>query len=67
MKTDESVPINDPNLRSFWPNPNVPLAFCPVEGGKESTPIETTRSNEQSKSNLKEVRKVESSMHSQSA
>ena len=40
--------------------------ILPVEGDKESTPIETTRSSEQSKSNLKEVRKVESSIHSQS-
>ena len=65
MKTDESVPTNDPNLQSFWPNPNVPLAFCHVEGDEESTAIKTTHSSEQSKSNQKEVRKVVSSIQSQ--
>lgn len=59
LKTDESVPTNDPKLpQSFWPDPSVPLAFCHVEGEEESTPIKTTHSGEDSKSNQKEVRKV---------
>ncbi|KAJ7378386.1 helicase [Desmophyllum pertusum] len=58
LKTDTSVPTRDPRLQSFWPT-NVPMAFCHVEGEEESSAIKTAQSNEQSKANEKEVRKVE--------
>ena len=57
----------DPSLKSFWPAPaklgqNFPMAFCHVEGEEESSSIKTAHSNEQSKANEKEVRKVVSMM-----
>ena len=58
-----SIATLDPRLQSFWPvcakpGQNFPIAFCHVEGEEESSSIKTEHSNEQSKSNEKEVRKV---------
>ena len=58
-----SIATLDPRLQSFWPvcakpGQNFPIAFCHVEGEEESSSIKTSHSNEQSKSNEKEVRKV---------
>ncbi|KAL9956676.1 hypothetical protein ACROYT_G038193 [Oculina patagonica] len=62
LKTDRSVPTWDPRLPSFWPasrlGKNVPMAFCHVEGEEDSSAIKTAKSNEQSKANEKEVKKV---------
>jgi len=64
LKTDPSVPTSDPRLQSFWPDQalqpgrTLPIAFCHVEGEEESSAIKTSQSNEQSKANMKEVRKV---------
>lgn len=58
LETDPSVPSRDSRLQSFWPVRTVPMAFCHVEGEEESTAIKTAHSNEQSKANMKEVRKV---------
>ena len=58
------MPTGDPLLPSFWPaqtspsGKNVPMAFCHVEGEEDSSAIKTAQSNEQSKANEKEVRKV---------
>ena len=64
------MPTLDPRLQSFWPalgsGKNVPMAFCHVEGEEESSSIKTAHSNEQSKANMKEVRKVVSLMLSKS-
>ena len=66
LKTDRSVPPLDSHLQTFWPagksGKNFPIAFCHVEGEEESSSIKTSHSNEQSKSNEKEVRKVVSLM-----
>ena len=69
LKTDRSVSIAtlDRRLQSFWPAPakpgqSYPMAFCHVEGEEESSSIRTAHSNEQSKANAKEVRKVVSMM-----
>ena len=66
LKTDSSVPTLDLRLQSFWPawksGKNVPMAFCHVQGEEESSSIKTAHSNEQSKANEKEVRKVVSLM-----
>ena len=58
-----SIATLDPRLQSFWParakpGQNFPIAFCHVEGEEESSSIKTSHSNEQSKANEKEVRKV---------
>ena len=64
MKTDQTVPNDDPLLQSFWPAQrlqpakNLPIAFCHVEGEENASAIKTSHSNEQSKANMKEVRKV---------
>ena len=58
------MPTSDPRLQSFWPSHasqsgnTLPIAFCHVEGEEESSSIKTSQSNEQSKSNMKEVSKV---------
>ncbi|XP_068760491.1 3'-5' exoribonuclease HELZ2-like isoform X4 [Montipora capricornis] len=57
LKTDPSVPASVP-LKSFWPENSSPMAFCHVEGEEEASAIKTSQSNEQSKANMKEVRKV---------
>lgn len=62
-----SIATLDPRLKSFWPAPaklgqNFPMAFCHVEGEEESSSIKTAHSNEQSKANEKEVKKVVSLM-----
>lgn len=48
---------------SFWPaqvrrQRNLPIVFCHVEGQEESSVISTPESNEESKRNMKEVRKA---------
>ena len=48
---------------TFWPaqvrrQRNLPIAFCHVEGQEESSVISTSESNEESKRNMKEVRKA---------
>lgn len=52
------------DLQSFWPGANVPMAFCHVVGEEEITVIKTALSNEQSKANVKEVRKAVSIVQS---
>ena len=49
-------------LKSFWPENSSPMAFCHVEGEEEASAIKTSQSNEQSKANMKEVRKVVSTL-----
>ena len=39
-------------------NTNLPIVFCHVEGQEESAAIATSESNEESKRNMKEVRKA---------
>lgn len=48
---------------TFWPaqvrrQRNLPIVFCHVEGQEESSVISTSESNEESKRNMKEVRKA---------
>lgn len=48
---------------TFWPaqvrrQRNLPIVFCHVEGQEESSVITTSESNEESKRNMKEVRKA---------
>ena len=58
------MPNDDPPLQSFWPAQRIqpgtklPIAFCHVEGEEEASAIKTSHSNEQSKANMQEVRKV---------
>ena len=58
------MPNDDPPLQSFWPAQRIqpgtklPIAFCHVEGEEEASAIKTSHSNEQSKANIQEVRKV---------
>lgn len=58
LETDASVKNQGTHLQSFWPVENVPMAFCHVMGEEEVTPIKTALSNEQSKANVKEVKKA---------
>ena len=58
-----SIATLDRRLQSFWPAPakpgqSYPMAFCHVEGEEESSSIKTEHSNQQSKANEKEVKKV---------
>ena len=48
-----------PSPISFWPaQRKLPIVFCHVEGQEESAAIATSESNEESKRNMKEVRKA---------
>ena len=63
LLTADVVNLRAPSPVSFWPaqirrNRNLPIVFCHVEGQEESSVITTSESNEESKRNMKEVRKV---------
>jgi len=63
LQTANVVKSRGPSPVSFWPalvrrNRNLPIVFCHVEGQEESVAITTSESNEDSKRNMKEVRKV---------
>lgn len=64
LETDSLVKEKGTALQSFWPVANVPMAFCHVVGEEEITAIKTALSNEQSKANVKEVRKAVSIVQS---
>ena len=63
------MPTCDRLVKSFWPahekqpENTLPIAFCHVEGEEESSAIKTSQSNEQSKANMKEVKKVVGVVH----
>ena len=61
LQTADSVKSRNPSPVTFWPaqvrrQRNLPIVFCHVEGQEES--ISTSESNEESKRNMKEVRKA---------
>ncbi|KAJ7378349.1 helicase [Desmophyllum pertusum] len=63
FKQLKTVKSRDPSPVSFWPalvrrQRNLPIVFCHVEGQEESSAITTSESNEESKRNMKEVRKA---------
>ena len=63
LQTADSVKSRDPSPVTFWPaqvrrQRNLPIVFCHVEGQEESSVISTSESNEESKRNMKEVRKA---------
>ena len=63
LQTADVVKSRNPSPVEFWPalvrrQINLPIVFCHVEGQEESTAITTSESNEESKRNMKEVRKA---------
>ena len=63
LQTAESVNSRDCGPVKFWPSLRfngkfLPIVFCHVEGEEQSTAISSSQSNEDSKSNMKEVRKA---------
>ena len=63
LQTAQVVNSRPPSPVSFWPalvnrKRDLPIVFCHVEGQEESSVITTSESNQESKRNMKEVRKV---------